>query len=319
MINIQENISLAPYTTFRIGGPAQYFVEVESGEELAEAVAFATEKNLKFFILGGGSNVLISDNGFQGLVIRVDSKLFIAHGVSIGCGAGLSLAKIVKEAALRELAGMEWAIGIPGTIGGAIRGNAGAFGGEIANAIRMVNCIDMEDLYENISGKKMVRIKTFNKEQCEFGYRDSLFKRNRNLVILSANFELEKGSKGEIEKITNGILEKRRSNYPQGVGSAGSFFVNPVVENPELIREFEEDAGTKSRNSKIPAGWLINAVGLRGKKMGGAMVSQEHANFIVNAGGATAEDVIMLASFVKQQVRDKMKVELHEEVQYVGF
>src|SRR5665647_291233 len=153
MINIQENVPLARYTTFRIGGPAQYFVEVENGEELAEAVAFAQEKNVNFFILGGGSNVLISDKGFHGVVIRINSKLFLPHNVSIGCGAGLPLAKIVREAATRELAGMGWAIGIPGTIGGAIRGNAGAFGGEIADCVKAVNYIDIEDLHEELSGK----------------------------------------------------------------------------------------------------------------------------------------------------------------------
>lgn len=319
MLNIQENVPLAKYTTFRIGGPAKFFVEIESGEELAEAVAFAQEKKIDFYILGGGSNVLVSDEGFQGLIIKINSKLFVAHDVSIGCGTGLFLAKIVREAATRELAGMDWAIGIPGTIGGAIRGNAGAFGGEIANVVKAVNFIDVNDLHEQMSGKKVVKIKTFKKEQCEFGYRDSIFKKNKNLVILSASFEFKKGNKEDIEKNMLEILDKRRANYPKGVGSAGSFFTNPVVENPELIKEFEEDTGSKSKNYKIPAGWLINAVGLRGKKIGGAMVSEEHANFIVNTGGATAEDVIMLASFAKQQVRDKMKVELHEEVQYVGF
>jgi len=319
MINIQENIILAPYTTFRIGGSARYFVEVENGEDLAEAIAFANEKNISFFILGGGSNVLVSDNGFNGLVIRINSQLFLPHNFSIGCGAGLSLAKVVRESMEREFSGLEWAIGIPGTIGGAIRGNAGAFGGEIAKAIKAVNFIDTEDLYEELGGKKAVKIQTFAKELCEFGYRTSIFKQNKNLIILSASFVFDKGSKLEVEKITQGIIEKRRSNYPQGVGSAGSFFINPVVSNLELIKKFEEDSGAKSRESKIPAGWLINEVDLRGKKMGGAMISEEHANFIVNTGSAKAEDVVMLASFVKQQVRDKLGVELREEVQYVGF
>jgi UDP-N-acetylmuramate dehydrogenase len=225
----------------------------------------------------------------------------------------------VKEAATKELAGMEWAMGIPGTIGGAVRGNAGAFGGEISDAIKAVNCIDLQDLYEDSEKTDIVKIKTLKKEDCEFSYRDSIFKRNPNLIILSASFEFKKGDKVEIEKNMQEILEKRKSNYPKGVGSAGSFFVNPVVDKSELIKEFEEDAETKSRGNKIPAGWLIDRVDLRGKKMGGAMISEEHANFIVNTGSATAEDVIMLASFVKQQVRDKLGVELREEVQYVGF
>jgi UDP-N-acetylmuramate dehydrogenase len=319
MINIQENVILASYTTFRIGGPAKYFVEIENGEDLAEAFKFAREKEVKFFILGGGSNVLISDQGFSGLVIKINSKLFLPHNFSLGCGAGLPLAKVVREAIDRELSGLEWAIGIPGTIGGAVRGNAGAFGGEIANSIKIVNYIDTEDLYEDSDDKKMVKIKTFNKEQCNFDYRSSIFKQNKNLIILSVVFELKKGSGVEIEKNTQEILEKRRSKQPQGVGSAGSFFINPIVNKPELIKEFEKETGMKSKESKLPAGWLIDQVDLRGKKMGGAMISKEHANFIVNTGTAKAEDVIMLASFVKQQVRDKMGVEMREEIQYVGF
>ena len=328
-IKIQENVPLAPYTTFRIGGPAKFFVEVESGEELAEAVAFAQEKKVDFYILGGGRNVLISDQGFQGLIIKINSKLFVAHDVSIGCGAGLPLAKIVNESVKRELTGMEWAVGIPGTIGGAIRGNAGAFGSEIANSIKNVNYIDVNDLYEKLGDKKIVQIKTFEKQQCEFEYRGSIFKKNKNLIILSCVFDLRKGDKMEIETKMRDIIKKRSEKIPKDL-SPGSFFKNPETDNVALIRRFEEETGQKvtdhvssyqyvGNKIKIPAPWLIEECGLKGKRMGGAMVSEKHANFIVNTGGATAEDVVMLASFVKQQVRDKMKVELHEEVQYVGF
>jgi UDP-N-acetylmuramate dehydrogenase len=319
MIEIQKNILLAPYTTFRIGGLAKFFVEVESGEELMEAIEFANEKDLDFFVLGGGSNILFSDNGFSGLVIKINSKLFVVHDISIGCGVGWSLAKIVKEVAARELSGMEWAFGIPGTIGGAIRGNAGAFGGEIANSVQTVNYVDVDDLYEELGGKKVAKIKTFQNEECGFSYRNSIFKQNNNLIILSASFGFKKSNKIEIEKTMQIILEKRKTNYSGRFGNAGSFFINPIVNKSELIVEFEKETGTKSQNQKIPAGWIIDQAGLRGKKMGGAMVSQEHANFILNTGNATAEDVIILASFIKQQVRDQFGIELQEEIRYVGF
>ncbi|HCP08301.1 MAG TPA: UDP-N-acetylenolpyruvoylglucosamine reductase [Candidatus Moranbacteria bacterium] len=319
MLKIQENIQLAPFTTFRIGGPAKFFVSVESGEELAEAIEYAKENGLKYFILGGGSNLLVSDDGFEGLVIKIDSKLFMVHGFSIGSGAGVALSKVVKESLDREFSGMEWAMGIPGTVGGAIRGNAGAFGSDMSDVIKTVNYIDKRDLYEESGGKKTVKIKSLSNAECEFAYRESIFKQNLDLTILSAVFDLKKGDKEESEKIIKDIIKKRTTSSPAGLGSPGSFFKNPVVSKPDLIAQFESDKNTKSKNNKIPAGWLIERVDLLGKKIGGAMILERHGNFIVNTGNATAQDVIMLSSYVKQQVRDKLGVELHEEVQYVGF
>ena len=321
MIEIQKNIILAPYTTFRIGGPAEFFVEVESGEELVEAIEFANEKSLDFFILGGGSNILVSDKGFAGLVIKINSKLFVANDVSIGCGAGWSLAKIVKESAAHKLSGMEWAFGIPGTIGGAIRGNAGAFGSKISDIIKKVNCVDTKDLYEELAEKKVVKIKTFGKEQCDFSYRDSIFKRNSNLIILSASFEFKSGNADEINEKMKELIKSRIAQQPHGA-SPGSFFKNPesTEHNRRYVKEIPrfKELNLHEKNT-IPAGFLIEEAGLKGKKMGGAMVSEEHANFIVNTGTATAEDVIMLTSFIKQQVRDQFGVELQEEIRYVGF
>ncbi|MFA6973136.1 MAG: UDP-N-acetylmuramate dehydrogenase [Parcubacteria group bacterium] len=316
MLNIQENISLAKYTTFRIGGPARFFVEVENAEEIAEAIEYAQNNKFKFFILGGGCNVLVSDSGFDGLVIRIKNTLFMIHDVSVGCGAGVPLAKVVKDSIESGLTGMEWAAGIPGTVGGAIRGNAGAFGGEMAQGINTVNFIDPAELYEE--DNKTVKIKTFSAADCQFAYRNSIFKQNPNLIILSASLRLEKGDRAESEKKVKDILAQRSSNQPKGA-SAGSYFINPVVSNPELLAEFEKETGQKSRGGKLPSGWLIARAGLRGKKIGGALVSMEHANFIVNTGTATAEDITALDSLVKQQVRDKFGVQLQEEVQYLGF
>jgi len=321
MLDIKQDVILAPYTTFRIGGPAKFFVEVESADAFGEAIEFANEKNIPFFILGGGSNILISDKGFTGLVIKIDNKSFVSHDVSIGCGSGLPLAKFVKESIAHELSGAEWAAGIPGTIGGAIRGNAGAFGSKISDIIRMVNFIDMQDLYEELAGKKVVKIKTFGREQCEFSYRDSIFKRNNNLIILSASFEFKRGTIDEINERMKESIKNRTSQQPHGA-SAGSFFKNPesTEQNRRHAKEIPrfKELNLHEKNT-IPAGFLIEEAGLKGKKIGGAMVSQEHANFILNTGDATAEDVIMLTSFIKQQVRDDFGVQLQEEIQYVGF
>lgn len=311
MLNIQKNISLALHTTFRIGGLAKYFVEVNSETELLEAIKYAKDNNLEFFILGGGSNLLVSDNGFDGIVIKCRIKNYeiqITSGV-IKAGSGVFLSKTVKDSIENSLTGMEWAFGIPGTIGGAIRGNAGAFGGEMAEVVESVKVFDANDS----------EIKIFNKNDCVYTYRNSIFKQNRNLIILSAVLNLAAGNKDESQKKSQEIIRQRIAKQPQGMASAGSFFVNPVVDNSKLIAEFEQERGIKSKGNKIPAGWLIEKADLKGKKMGGAMISDIHPNYIVNTGLATAEDVIMLTSFIKQQVRDKFGIELKEEVQYLGF
>ena len=207
------------------------------------------------------------------------------------------------------MSGMEWAAGIPGTIGGAIRGNARAFGKDTGTVIESVEFLDVNEL----------KIKNFNNNECEFSYWGSIFKKKENLVILSAKIKLESGDKSKSQEEITNIIKKRIAVQPQGVGSPGSFFLNPVVTKAELHQEFEKDKGVKSKDDKLPAGWIIDQAGLRGKKIGGAMVSEKHANFIVNTGNATAEDVMMLASYIKQQVRDKYGIQLESEVNYVGF
>src|SRR3989344_2804165 len=332
MIKLEKNISLSNYTTFRIGGPAKFFIEVKNEEELLEALDYAKKNNLDFFILGGGSNLLVSDKGFDGLVIKMHNSSFLIHNSSLECGAGVPLAKAVRESVNSGLTGLEWAAGIPGTVGGAIRGNAGAFGGETKDVIESVKVLVIPSLSRNLIKEELDPsvyspvgefaqdgIHIFTKDECQFGYRDSIFKQNKNLIILSAVFKLQKGNKEESRKKIQEIIKKRISVQPQGMPSAGSFFVNPVVNNPKIIEEFEKETGKKSKERKVPAPWLIEQADLKGRQIGGAKVSEKHANYIVNTGNATAEDVIMLASIIKQQVRDKFGVELKEEVQYLGF
>jgi UDP-N-acetylmuramate dehydrogenase len=310
-MNIQENIPLAPYTTFRIGGPAKFFVEAGKEDEIVEALEFAKEKNLPVFVLGGGSNVLVSDKGFDGLVIKIHNTLYKIHNTSIECDSGCLLSKIVSESVKAGLTGLEWAAGIPGTIGGAVRGNAGAraLGGEMADAVKSVNVLDVDDL----------QIKTYDLQMCEYDYRNSIFKQNSNLIILSAKLKLKKGDKTEGEKKIQEVLAKRKKKQPMEFPSPGSFFKNPFTKDKKLIHQFETDTGQKMRDSKIPAPWIIEEAGMKGKKIGGAMVSEKHANFIVNTGNATAENVIMLAAIIKTKVRNKFGIQLQEEVQMVGF
>jgi UDP-N-acetylmuramate dehydrogenase len=309
MLEVKKEVSLAKYTTFRIGGPAKFFVEVLNESELIEALKYAKNNSLNFFILGGGSNVLFNDNGFDGIVIKSQNTRCNIKDTKIECDAGLQLSQAVKMSSENGLSGLEWAAGVPGTIGGAVRGNAGAFGGCMADSIEEVKFLDMEGNSES---------KIFKNSKCAFDYRNSIFKQNSNLIILSCVLRLEEGRSEEIKNKIRENIEKRAKNQPKEP-SSGSFFKNPVAENKNLIEKFERDMGIKCKDNKIPAGWLISETGLQGKKIGGAMVSEKHANFIINTGNATAEDVVILSSFIKQQVRDKFGIELQEEVQLVGF
>jgi UDP-N-acetylmuramate dehydrogenase len=324
MIVIQKNIPLAPLTTFKIGGPAKFFAEVRNEAELLEALDFAKKNGLEIFMLGGGSNVLFSDKGFDGLVIKLQEtrdlpalKLRQASKIQKGikitgelveCWAGDNLSSIVNFAKENSLTGMEWAVGIPGTVGGAVRGNAGAYSGQMADNVYSVRVLNAEN-------KKII---DYSREDCQFAYRSSIFKKNHQLIILAVKLKLEKGEKEMIEKKMQETITKRNVVVPKGL-SAGSFFQNPTVENLELRQKFEKDTGAKVQDGKIPAGWLIEEAGFCEKKIGGIMVSGKHANFFINDGTATAEDVIILSSMIKQKLREELDVQIKEEVMYVGF
>jgi len=310
MLTIKEKVSLSDFTSFHLGGPARFFVEVKDKNELEEALQFAKKKKIDWFILGGGSNLLVSDQGFDGLVIKIKLNNFKIdlQQCTIDVDAGVNLAKLVNASISEGLTGMEWAAGIPGTVGGSIRGNARAFGKNMGMAIEIVEVLDANDL----------KINNYSKIDCKFEYWGSIFKKNPDLIIVSAKIKLEKGNKEKSQQEAMNIINKRISIQPIE-NSPGSFFLNPVVKNKKIIEQFEKDLGVKCQGEKIPAGWLIDQLDLRGKKIGGAMVSKKHANFIINTGKAKAEDVIILASLIKQKVRNHFGVQLEEEVQFLGF
>lgn len=310
MIDIKENISLAPLTSFRIGGDANFYVEVATAEELKEALVFAKEKGLEFYILGSGTNLLVSDDGFGGIIIRMKMNSVIVDGEALEAQAGAALIKAINTAAQFGLSGIEKMAGIPGTVGGAVRGNAGAFGSEIKACVKSVQAFDV------VKNELVI----FKSDECNFAYRTSIFKENKNLIVLSVTLDLKKGDVEEVQKLTKDTIMTRASKGLHGVKSAGSYFMNPVVENEKLCADFEKEKGVAARNKTLPAGWVIEQAGLLGKKMGGAAISELHANYIVNdTGEASAKDVIMLVSYIKQQVRDQFGIQLKEEVNYLGF
>lgn len=310
MIHLKKNVSLAQYTSFAIGGPADYLIEVAGPLEIAEAIEFAEREKIPYFVLGGGTNVLFSDAGYRGLVMRVAGGGVSVQGAVLQAGAGVPLQSVIETARDHGLTGIENMAGIPGSFGGAVRGNAGAFGTEIGRVVKRVKAFNRE------TGM----VQELTREQSQFGYRQSLFKKDPSLIILSAEIQLTEG--GEV-KVIGRAMEKtkalRESKHSQTAKCAGSFFMNPVVADQKLREEFTKDTGTAPKDEKIPAGWLIDHVGLRGKRIGGAIVSDQHPNYLVNTENATAEDIIMLASLIKRKVRDELRVQLREEVQMVGF
>ncbi|MDP1884359.1 MAG: UDP-N-acetylmuramate dehydrogenase [Candidatus Moranbacteria bacterium] len=316
MLDIKRDIILAPYTTFRIGGPAKFFVEVVSEDEVIEALKYAEDNNLRFFVLGGGSNVIVSDNGFDGLVIRlISSNNYVTENSSIVSWAGESLSSVVNFARDNGLGGLECINGIPGTLGGAVRGNAGAYD------INEIGIGSMVESVRALEPKNNPKIVEYTKADCEFDYRTSVFKGNPELIIISVKLALYKKDREAVDAKMKEITQTRIVEKPKGwVGSTGSFYKNPKVTDLKLVDIFEKDTGRKAvEGNVIPAFWVISEAGLKGKEIGGVKVSEKNANFIINTGTATAEDVVMLASFVKQQVRDKFGIQLQEEIQYVGF
>ncbi len=291
-MKFQKGVSLKNYTTFRIGGEAEYFLKAETKEDLIEAIKLAKKMKLPFFVLGGGSNLLVADRGYKGLIIKfqnpnskiqTNSKFQIPK---ICVEASKPLALVVLEATKQSLTGLEWASGIPGTVGGAIYGNAGAFGES------------MEDVIKTVTVLEHGEIKIFLNKNCNFDYRDSIFKKKKNLIILSATLQLKKGNKKNIKNKIDEYSKYRKDRQPLNFPSAGSIFKNP---------------------SGFSAGELIDKCGLKGKKIGNVKISEKHANFIVNLGGGEAKDVIKLIKLIKREVEKKFKVILEEEIQYLSY
>jgi UDP-N-acetylmuramate dehydrogenase len=324
--SIREDVSLEDYSTFKIGGKARYFCVAKTIAEVTSALDFAIEQRLPVFVIGKGSNLLISDRGFGGLVLKLeDTTVEIKEkesGQEVFLGAGAYLTKVVMDLSKQSLGGLEWVAGIPATVGGAVCNNAGAHGQDMNTCLMSVETIEMKTGEGGILERYALR--HLEKSECEFSYRDSIFKRSKDFVILGATVRLEKRATEEIQQEIRKHIQARCERQPLEFPNVGSIFKNPALTEVELEkfhlccdREFIKRE--TFAQGVIPAGWLIEKLGLKGKKIGGAMVSPKHANFIVNASGATAEEVVILISLIKQKVRDHFGIQLHEEVEYVGF
>ncbi|HJV32685.1 MAG TPA: UDP-N-acetylmuramate dehydrogenase [Patescibacteria group bacterium] len=310
---LKEKEPLAKHVNIRIGGPADFYVEAKSSEELAAAVEACLADELPFVVFGGGSNTLPSDEGFRGLVIQAANRGWSVEGTRVRAEAGVPSAFLARKTAEAGLTGLEWAISLPGTIGGAVRGNAGCFGGETKDAIASVDVLRVAD-------GKLERV-AYAPKDCRFGYRDSAFKKTSD-VVLGVEFELTPAPKEECQAKLDAVLSQRKLEQPSDSPSAGCMFKNFEYGDEEDIAKLKgrldvPEAFLKAK--RIPAGWLIEQADLKGKTIGGARVSEKHGNFLVNLGNATASDVLQLISLIKMRIRDEYGVQLEEEVQLLGF
>ncbi|MCD8083554.1 MAG: UDP-N-acetylmuramate dehydrogenase [Clostridiales bacterium] len=278
---------MSRHTTFRTGGPADWFVEPEQWSELADVLAVCREEHVPYYILGNGSNLLVGDRGYRGVMVALGAPLaaMTADGRRIRAGAGASLAALARLALEQGLGGLEFASGIPGSVGGAVVMNAGAYGSEICQVLRAVTLLTPEG-----------EIRECRAEELELGYRASCIPR-RGFVVLDALFELEPGDPEEIRARMEDLAARRREKQPLQFPSAGSTFKRP----PGYF-----------------AGRLIDEAGLKGFSVGGAQVSEKHGGFVINRHQATSEDILTLCREVQGRVRERYGVELELEVKLVG-
>ena len=279
---VKTKVKLANLTSFKIGGPARFFFEAKNLKELQKALFFAKHKGIPVFILGSGSNILVSDSGLDGLVIKLSGKVFKqihSQGVYLESGAGIKLNQLILYSKNNGLSGLEFLTGIPGTLGGALAGNAGAWGKSIGQLVRDVRVLDY-------NGK----LKLFKPEELKFTYRKSNLNK---YVIISARIKLRKQDKDTIALRIKEYLLQRNKTQGNNLPSAGCIFKNP---------------------DKYVAGKLIDACKLKGKLKGGAVISNSHANFILNKGKAKSNDVLFLMDLMRRKVKTRFKVNLEPEI-----
>jgi len=309
---IQQDISLKDYTTFKIGGKAKYLAEVQDQNQLIETLRWAQENQLPIFILGNGSNVLFSDRGFKGLIVKLtNNTLNEINSSTILVGAGLPIGEFLQKCIQNSWQGYEWMGGIPGTIGGAIYGNAGAFGHEIKDFVKKVITLN----------PKTLKIKNYSLSQCHFEYRESIFKKKEE-IILAVELMVEKGEQASIQKSIQDNWQYKISHHMFEYPSAGSIFKNIIIEKTIYKKYYNKKENKvkilneeiEVKGGKVSAGYFIEKSGLKGYQIGGAKIADFHSNVIINVKNAQSQDVLKLIALMKRKVYQKFKIKLEEEV-----
>lgn len=282
---ICKNEPMSKHTTFKIGGNADIYIKAKTIEDIKYILKVVNEKEIPITVIGNGSNLLVKDNGIRGVTVQIDLQEIDIKGTEVNVGAGVKLGVLGSIIQKNRLTGFEFAAGIPGSIGGAVRMNAGAYGGEFSNIVEKVTCITREGV-----------IKELSKEDFAFSYRHSRFMENDE-IILSATLKLEKGNSDEIKSKMDELMLARKTKQPLELPSAGSTF---------------------KRGNDFYASRIIEEAELKGYKVGGAQVSEKHAGFVVNTGNATAKDVLELTDYMKKVVYEKFGKKLELEVEVIG-
>lgn len=328
-MKIEENVPLSTLTTFHIGGPARYVVTVTTTEELIEALDFARDKDLHFKILGGGSNILAPDEGVDDLVVRIALQGIEFADTAVTVGAGESWDALVAQSVAHGLWGLENLSGIPGSVGGAVVGGIGAYGASVGEHLSSVEAFNIETR----------QVEQFFSTQCQFGYRDSVFKHRPELVVLSATFELSAepapnvsykdlaarfaDSSLDLPTVRAAVLVIREGKFPDISieGTAGSYFKNPIIDEAaaETLREQYPElplfAMPEVSGYKVPLAWLLDQVlNLKGTTVGAARLFERQPLVIAASSGCSANDVRSLASMVKKDCKEKLFLEIEEEV-----
>ncbi len=303
-LEISENLPLSDCTRFGIGGPARWLVDASTEEALAAAIAEIRLAGVPFTVIGGGTNLIVADEGFPGIVLRYTARGIEASGAGIRVQAGVVLQSLVDFSIERGLAGLETMTGIPGWVGGAVYGNAGAYGHSIEERVECVRIFD-GCAFQEMDGSA-----------CRFAYRESVFKQRKDWIVTSAVLRLEAADSDALRTTAKAILDIRNEKYPPSMRCAGSIFKNLILDQlPERVRA-QIPAGI-IREGKAPSAYFLEQAGAKGMVNGAIRVADYHANLIYNSGGGTAAELRQLIRALKSRVQDQFGLELEEEVQYV--
>ncbi len=305
-VSVSQCALLSRHTRFGIGGPADVFVEATSEQAFGQALRVAQSSGARHTVIGSGTNLIVSDRGFPGIVLRLAANAIARDGSTLRAQAGAELQALVDYSIDQGLRGLETMTGIPGSVGAAVYGNAGAYGHSIDERVEQVRFLD--------GGA----IRSFDAAECQFHYRESIFKDHKEWIILSVELAMTPASPGELRKSADEIFQIRLAKYPQTMQCAGSIFKNLILaELPDSVRQQIPERVV--REGKAPSAYFLEQVGAKGMRSGGIQVADYHANLIYNAGGGTARELCELIDDLKSRVREQFGLELEEEVQYVGF
>jgi UDP-N-acetylmuramate dehydrogenase len=304
-LTVSTGTPLSQYTRFGIGGPADVYAETDTVEAFIAAMETARGAAIPTVVIGGGTNLIVSDTGYRGLVLRYRGDRLLAANGRVIAQAGAVLQDLVDFAIAHGLKGLETLAGIPGSVGAAVYGNAGAYGHSISERVVRVQFYDG------------AAVRVFGNDDCEFLYRESVFKRHKEWIIFSTELRLEPASKEDLRRVADDILKVRNAKFPVTMKCAGSIFKNLLRD--ELAADVADAVPDNVvREGKIPAAWFLEQVGAKGMVRGDIHVADYHANLIYNAGGGTAADLCAVIRDLKARVQERFGLELEEEVQYVG-